>query len=168
MSMWTYGTPPKYYQTAVANTQGWATPSGELLVSIQGMATAHADAIAVPTFTLAVPANATYTTGQVLTFTLTVSEPIQIVNGTPSLILVFTSGQVSATYNATASTSTSLVFNYTVLATDASAAGITVDGIISLTSGAYILDLITGTCGQPVAPASLVFTPPVTTGIIIN
>ena len=66
-----------------------------------------------PTFTLAVatPANADLGVGHTVTLTVTASEAVTVAGGPPTLTL---NDGGSASYNAAASTATSLVFSYTV------------------------------------------------------
>lgn len=72
------------------------------------------------------PANGTYHPGQTWTFTLTTSAPVSI-TGTPYLQLTaLSSGTLSAhaNYVSASSTSTSLVFQYTIQPTDTALSGI--------------------------------------------
>ena len=170
MSTWNYKTGPAGVYcglyggaTVVASNQGWVNSlTGEVLVPIGGLTAKKADADAAPTFTLGLPANATYATGQVMTFTVTASEPVTVV-GTPSIALTLTSGVVLAAFDAVNSTSTSLLFKYTVKAGDTALSGITVANILTLT--AYpgngtdkVIDQIPNTCGQIMSPSALTYT----------
>jgi sugar lactone lactonase YvrE len=88
------------------------------------------------------PADNTYSTGQVLTFTLTYNEPVTV-QGTPRLKLtalgggantIGTSNVAYANY-VSGSGSMSLTFTYTVLSTDVAAAGISTTSPIDLNGG---------------------------------
>ena len=72
--------------------------------------------------------------GQVVTFTITPSKAVTVAGGTPSLTL---NDGGTATYDAAASTATSLVFTYTVAATQNTAA-LTVIGVAM--NGATVTD----------------------------
>ncbi len=80
------------------------------------------------------PATGDYTTGQAISFTLATSEPVTV-NGAPTLTL---NDGGTASYNAAASTSTSLVFSTTVAAGQ-NAATLAVTGV-TLPTGATIQD----------------------------
>jgi hypothetical protein len=170
MSAWSYKTAPLLQggvlyngATIVATAAGWKNSiTGELLAPIHNFAVRNADATTLVTYTLALPANATYATGQVMTFTVTPSEPVQVI-GSPSIALTLTSGGVLATYDAVNSTSTSLLFKYTVKTGDTALSGITVSNILTLTSYPgngtdKIIDQIAGGTGVVVSPASLTYT----------
>lgn len=170
MSSWSYKTAPSALggvlyngATVVASASGWKNSvTGEILATIKNLNTKNADALVVPTYTLALPANATYATGQTLTFTLTASEAVTVV-GSPSIAITLTSGGVLAAYDAVNSTSTSLLFKYTVKTGDTALSGITVANILSLTSYPgngtdKVIDQIAGTTGVVVPASSLTYT----------
>ncbi len=92
--------------------------------------------VVAPTVTsdTASPATGDYTIGQAIRFTLATSEPVTV-TGTPTLTL---NDGGTATYNAAASTSTSLVFSTTVAAGQ-NAATLAVTGV-TLPPGAAIQD----------------------------
>lgn len=141
----------------------------EVLVGLSELLAKKADAAGVPTFTLAVPANATYGTGQVLTFTVTPSEAVEVTN-TPRIQLTIGAATKYALYDAAASTDTSMVFKYTVVAGDASGGGgITVANTINLNTTGKVKDKIAiGGAVIDVASGALTFTVPATTGIIVT
>lgn len=174
MSNWSYRKAPVYFPGATATKQGWINPAtGEVLVAIANLNTKRTDANVVPTFTLAVPSNATYLTGQVLTFTVTPSEAVTV-TGAPYIVVTIGAAVVNAVYDAATSTTTSLKFKYAVVAGNVDADGIAVQNRITLnepTSGktkGKVVDIVTGTSGEAVASASLTFTVPSTTGILVN
>ena len=76
------------------------------------------------------PASGTETFEQVITLTVTLSEPIVVSGGTPRLLL---NDGGTASYNAAATAAlgdpTKLVFSYTVLAADQTVSGLAVTGI---------------------------------------
>ena len=86
----------------------------------------------VPTLSLAPPAAGAYVTGNILTFTVTTSEPVDVI-GSPTLALTLGVNSRVATYNAGLSTAGSLVFEYLLTDGD-SADGISI-GAISLGLG---------------------------------
>lgn len=155
---------------------GSVTPSGmiyscvEILVAIGGLVTLYADALITPTFTSAISYSGTSTvvTGNVITVTITASEPVQV-TGTPTIALTVGSATDFMTYNVTTSTSTSLVFNYTVLAGDHATAGNFVVGS-SIVGTVSIGDILpNGTVSGAVYPvASLAYTSPTTSTTTIN
>ncbi|WP_257658797.1 Ig-like domain-containing protein [Parapedobacter lycopersici] len=85
-----------------------------------------------------VPANATYIAGQNLDFTVNVSESVTV-TGTPQLSLTIGTASVNATYNAGGSTTTALLFRYTIQAGEVDADGIELETAIDL-NGATITD----------------------------
>lgn len=138
----------------------------EVLVALSELLSKELDVLTVPTFTLAVPADGHYVTGQVLSFTVTASEAV-LVENTPFINVTIGSTIRKATYDAASSTDTSLVFKYTVVAGDVDADGIVVATAISL-NGGKVKDKILAS-GGVVDAASLAFTnTPVTTGITVN
>lgn len=173
MALWDYNTPPKWFPTAVATANGWSDPvTGELLVAITALTTKKADAVVIPTFgTLAVPADGTYTAGQVLTFTLTPSEGVDVV-GTPWIAVTIGTEVRQAMFDRAASTATSLKFSYTVVAGEVDANGIIVNNSVKLGDNGVkgknrLVDQITGTRGVVIPELSLTFTVPSTSGILV-
>ncbi|CAK0741659.1 hypothetical protein CCP2SC5_1100001 [Azospirillaceae bacterium] len=81
-----------------------------------------------------VPSNNTYHSGQNLDITVRYSDAV-VVTGAPFISLALDNGVVNAAYNAGASTSTSLVFRYTVGANDSDIDGIIVNPSITLNGG---------------------------------
>jgi hypothetical protein len=172
MSTWSYKNKPTWFPTAVATSRGWENgTTNELLVAIGGLDTKNTDANSVPTFTLAVPANATYTLGQSLIFTVTVSEAVEVA-GTPALSVTIGSTVRLAVFDPATSTTTSLKFVYVIVAGDIDGNGIVVANTVTLGSTGKgknkILDAITGTSGEVIADAALTFTVPSTTGILVS
>jgi trimeric autotransporter adhesin len=172
MPLWSYAHPPVYHPTAVASPGGWKDPvTNELLVAISNFTAKNADAIIVPTYTLAVPANGTYVDGNVLTVTVASTEPL-FVEGTPSIALTIGAKNAQLVYNPADSTPTALKFEYTVVSGDSAPSGIVVANIISLTTVGKgknaITDQIVGGGGEAIAPAALTFTVPATTGILVS
>jgi hypothetical protein len=143
------------------------TKSMEVIVALGQLRTKDSDALVVPTFTLAVPANGNKVTGTVLTFTVTPSEPVEVV-GLPTIAVTIGSNVRLAVYDAVNSTSTSLLFKYTVVAGDVDADGIVVANVITLGTTDEVGDLIIGGGDVNIAPAALTFTVPTTTGITVN
>jgi len=93
------------------------------------------DAVAPAVSASTVPANDTYITGENLDFSITYDQPV-VVTGAPSVALTLdTGGTVQAVYDAGASTSTTLVFRYTVAAGNADIDGVAVASAISLNAG---------------------------------
>jgi hypothetical protein len=86
-----------------------------------------------PTPAIVLPPNATYTAGQVLSFTINFSEAV-IVTGTPVLPMTIGSSSVNATYQSGTGTS-ALVFNYTVVAGNVDSDGITLGNALTLGGG---------------------------------
>lgn len=141
--------------------------SEEVVVAIGQLLTKRTDGVAVPTFTLAVPADADYDTGAVLTFTVTASEAVQVI-GLPTIAVTIGSNVRLAVFDAVNSTGTSLLFKYTVVAGDVDANGIAVANVITLGTTDEIADVILGGGDVDIDGAALTFTVPTTTGITIN
>jgi len=78
--------------------------------------------------------------GDVVTITVTMSEAVTV-TGAPTLTLTIGATPVVATYNAAASTSTLLRFNYTILATQTDANGISIGANSLVLNGGAINDL---------------------------
>lgn len=139
----------------------------EVVVALGQLLTKKGDAAVVPTFTLAVPADGDYDTGAVLTFTVTPSEAVEVV-GLPTIAVTIGSTVRLAVYDPVNSTSTSLLFKYTVVAGDLDSNGIAVANTITLGTTDEIGDLVVGGGDVNVPALSLTFTVPTTTGITIN
>lgn len=170
MSNWSLATPPTYRPDAVATASGWTHPTtGEVLVTIRGLTTKRVDALVIPTFTISVPANASYAAGATLQFNVTASEPVTV-SGLPSLDLTIGSNVRQAVYDPVASTSTVLIFKYVLVTGDTDANGISCANTIDLNTvgkgKSRVVDQIVGSAGQTVAASALTFTVPATTGII--
>lgn len=171
MSNWSIKTPPTFFPTATATNQGWINPAtGELLVALSGLTAKNTDALSVPTFTLAVPANGTYNAAGVLTFTVTASEPV-IVTGAPTLGVTIGSTLRDAVYDPDTSTATALVFKYTIQTGEVDANGIAVNNVLTLgvtgKGKSKIVDVVADSTGAAVPDASVTFTVPSTVGIIV-
>lgn len=138
----------------------------EVLVALSELLSKKVDVATVPTFTLAVPADGDYDTGAVLTFTVTASEAVEVVN-TPRIAVTIGANTRYATYSLADSTDTSLVFKYTVVAGDVDADGIVVANAINLNTTGKVKDKILSS-GGTVDAADLTYTVPVTTGITVN
>lgn len=142
---------------------------GEVLIALRGLAAkatgANTDFGAVVTFTLGVPANKTYTVGEVLTFTVTASEGV-VVTGTPTIDVTIGSTARKAAFDGSKSTKTSLVFEYKIVTGDADADGIAVASTMAVTGKASVGEEIDGSKPRILTAGQLVFTnTPVTTGI---
>lgn len=85
-----------------------------------------------------VPANATYTVGQNLDFTVNFNENAFVAGGTPRIAVTLNSGSVFANYVSGSGTS-ALLFRYTVVTGDSDPDGIALAGTIDL-NGATIRD----------------------------
>jgi hypothetical protein len=138
----------------------------EVVAAVSEIAAKEADVVVVPTFTLAVPADGNYTSGQTLEFIVTPSEAVEVY-GKPTISLGFTSGTEYAAYVPALSTPTSLVFEYVVKSTDQDYNGISVSNVIAL-NGGEIDDVIVTSGAYPIPSAALTFTVPATTGILVN
>jgi len=139
----------------------------EVLVGLSELLTKKTDSDTVPTFTITVPADGNYVTDDVLTFTVTASEALTVVN-TPRIALTIGANTRQALYSAADSTETSLVFKYTVVADDLDADGIAVASAMNLNTTGRVKDKIIGGSEVEVDVGSLIFTPPSTVGITVN
>lgn len=171
MSSWSLKSPPTWFPTAVATANGWTNPvTGEILVWLSGLTTKRTDANGVPTFTLAVPANGTYTVGQTLIFTLTPSEAVDV-TGSPTLTLTIGATARDAVYDPTTSTSTSLKFKYTIQAGEVDANGIAAaTTLVFATTGkgkSKIVDQVADSTGAPVPEASVTFAVPSLVAVLV-
>lgn len=95
----------------------------EVMVALGQLEAVRADIAVVPTYTAAATYSGTshVVTGDIITITLTASEPVEMANA-PKVALNFNLTQRLATADAS-STATSLVFKYTVVAGDIATAG---------------------------------------------
>jgi len=174
MSQWSYTKKPNWvgdgkdaYNGAnvVPTLKGWEyQPTGEVLVAISSLNVKNSDVITVPTFTALATYSGTSTmvTGDVLTVTLTASEPVKV-DGTPAISLVVGGNNRELVFNPTLSTSTSLVFEYTIVAGDSAIAGQVTIG--ASTAGGSVYDIIQG--GALIA-ASVTFVAPDTSTSTVN
>lgn len=173
MSNWSLEKPPTYFPTAVATTQGWTDPTtGEVYVAIANLTGKQAPLASWPTtvtFTLSVPANATYEAGSTLTFLVHASSAVAVV-GTPSLDVTIGENVRQAVFTGIDATNKILTFAYVLQAGDDAPSGITVANTIDLnTTGSgksRVVDTLTLNSGETIPAADLTFTVPATTGII--
>lgn len=174
MSNWSIKTPPKYRPDAVATASGWTDPvTGEVLVTIKNLLVKQGPLASWPTFTLAVPADGTYhiATPDTLTFTVTSSAALAV-SGTPSIDVTIGSTVRQAAFTGIDATNKILTFAYTLQASDtADANGIAVANTVDLnTTGkgkSRIVDELTLNSGETIPAASLTYTVPATTGILV-
>jgi tripartite motif-containing protein 71 len=103
------------------------------------------------------PANAAYSTGQTLSFTVTYTTAVTV-TGTPRLDLTIGSNTEYANY-VSGSGTTTLTFTYTIQSTDTASSGISVSGTVDLNGGTITNGGLT---------ASQTFTPPSMSGITVN
>jgi hypothetical protein len=174
MSNWSLKKPPTYRPDAVASALGWVTPdTGEVLVAINGLTTKQGPLASWPTFTLAVPADGTYhiATPDTLTFTVTSSKQLAIA-GTPSIDVTINATVRQAAFTGIDATGKIMTFAYTLQASDtADANGIIVANTIDLSTtgkgkSRVVEDLMLNS-GETIPAASLTFTVPATTGILV-
>ncbi len=106
------------------------------------------------------PSAGSYQAGQSLSFTVNFSAAVTVdtIDGTPTLPLTIGASSVNATY-ASGSGSTALVFTYTVLAGDTDTDGIASTSPLALNDGS----IKAGTTA-----ATLTFTPPTTTTVLVD
>ncbi len=132
------GTDALYYKVAADGTLSSFTPSASQLTAdrlatdqrgVERNAPVDLGAFQlVRVATAAAPAAGTYKAGATLSFTVTFSDTVAVstTGGTPRLVLTIGAATRYATYDAAASTDTSLVFTYTVAAGDTDADGLAV------------------------------------------
>ena len=89
--------------------------------------------VATAVVSVSVPADATYYSNQVLSFTVNFSKGVSI-TGTPQLMLTLGSSAVAANYVAAGSSTTALQFQYTIPGTEADPDGIAINNL-SLNGG---------------------------------
>lgn len=122
MSQWTYSKKPGWYPAnkVEATPAGWShVDTGELLVCIGGLDTLNTDADSVPTFTITLPADGSYTEDDTLTFTVEASENVAVQHPASVLPITFYTGKtVYASFDGAASDANSLVYKYVVTADD--------------------------------------------------
>jgi len=124
---------------AINSVAGSALVSRSVGLLMSSAAASHNFAFvsATPITAVATPAAGTYKLGDTLTFTLTPSDTVTVdtAGGTPRLALTIGAATRYATYDAVSSTSTSLVFTYTLATGDTDADGLAVAGAIDLNGG---------------------------------
>ncbi len=165
---------PLTVNPGTVTVEGVLNKGYEVVIPIGGLDVVNADLNVAPTFT----AVATYSnlahmvTGDIYTVTLTASEPIDVQNisatTTPFTTVVIGVNTRDVLFNAAASTSTSLVFHYTIVAGDTAALGAVTGGTTITPNGAIFLDVAgsNGTHSAPFTPAA--FTAPVTSSLQVN
>ena len=158
----------------VTDAKGWVyTPTSlraglmanpEVLVACRNLAAVNTDAAVAPTYTAAVSysALAHMVTNDVLTVTLTASEAVEVL-GAPKITVTINGTARQASYDQASSTSTSLVFKYTVVAGDIATAGQITVG--TATVGGYISDILPS---NKRAVSTVTFTAPNATAISAN
>jgi hypothetical protein len=117
------------------------------------------DGVAPTITSVSGPAAGTYIVGQNLDFTVVFSEAVAV-TGTPRLQLTIGSTTQYATYQSGTGTST-LVFRYTVQSGDLDTDGIAVASTSIGLNGGTITDV-------PGNDAVLIFTPPITSGVLVD
>jgi hypothetical protein len=110
---------PQTVTSTTVTAVGLVSKSVEVVATLGGLYGVYADALAAPTFTAAITYSGTQNmvTGDQFRVTLTASEPV-FVAGTPTITVTINGVAKLATYDAVDSTSTSLEFEYIVLASD--------------------------------------------------
>ena len=131
---------------ALASNPGTTTVQGkvakyyEVVVACSGLQAAGVDQAVAVTYSAAVSYSGTaaMVTGNVMTVTLTASEPVEVLAAKINVVIGVNTRQL--TYKDTLSTTTSLVFQYTIVAGDLATAGnITV---ATSNSAGYISDVL--------------------------
>lgn len=124
------------------------------------MAGRNIDTVAPTVSSVSVPANGTYSIGQHLDFSVTFSEPVEIIGANPYLTVTFTSGVVVASYHSISADQRTINFRYTTFNGDADADGIQVS--TNLANFNSIYDLYDNNL------ASGIIAPPSTAGVIVS
>lgn len=134
-------TKPNHYPAGqiTATAQGWVytnplTGQSEVIACIRGLNTKNTDAVVAPAWTLTLMANGTYTVGQTMVLTLVPNEAVTV-SGKPYIDVTIGAIVRRFIYDGTTSTDTSLKFNYTLVAGDADADGITVSNTLTKGTG---------------------------------
>jgi len=123
--------------------------------------------VTAPTTTVTnLQGNITFVTGNVLTITVTASEPV-VVDGVPTLVLAINGTNRNALYVAADSTSTSLVFKYTVVAGDVATAGQFTIGT-SMAAAGSISDILVNGGSNPLTSGQKVISVISATSVTIN
>jgi hypothetical protein len=135
----------------------------ELLWFLKNLNTKRADAVVLPTFSAAVgySGTAAMVTGDVLTITVTASEPVHV-KASSFIAVDIDTDTVSAMYDGATSTSTSLKFKYTIEASDLATAG---QVIVDTTITGVVADILGGGSLQP---AAVTFVAPNTSTATVN
>lgn len=167
MSQYNYTKKPNWYDAGdvSASAKGWIhTPTGEVLVAIGNLDTKNTDAAAAPTWTLTLMANGNYVTDDPMVLELVPSENV-FVYGTPFIPVTIGATVRNFEYDPATSTPSSLKFNYTVVAGDVDADGITVADTLDVTNGA-VYDLVGDS--QSLISSAITYSVGTTTGITVN
>lgn len=109
----------------------------------------------------------TYVTGDILTVTVTASEAV-VVDGKPTIALTINATNRVATYDGSASTGTSLVFKYTVVAGDVATAGQFTLGTSMHNTTSSIGDALPNGGSRPLTSGQKVFPAVTTTSVTVN
>lgn len=176
MSLYSYKKIPQYFNkvvlTPVVSAAGWkvaaaaaGTRLGEVLVCIKGLTTKNA--VAYPTFVMSQPATVHYTTGQVLTLTVTASKAVQS-TGATTINLDINGTNRSAVFNPVTSTDTVLKFDYTFVAGDVAVSSIVIAAAMVPEAGHGVTMAIDTESSEIVPDASLIYTPIATSNVTVN
>lgn len=109
----------------------------------------------------------TYVTGDILTVTVTATEAV-VVDGRPTIAVTINAANRVATYDGSASTGTSLVFKYTIVAGDVATAGQVTLGTSMHTATSNIGDALPNGGSRPLTSGQKVFPAVTTTAVTVN
>jgi len=131
---------PLAVDPGASTVQGVVYKNIEVVVAISSLDTVYTDAFVAPTYTAAVTYSGTaaMVTGDIITVTLTANEPVEV-QGAPRIALTVGAATRQMALHST-STSTSLVFKYTIVALDSAIAGGVV--VAAATNGGYVSDVL--------------------------
>lgn len=155
---------------------GSVSPRGEILAAINSLQATNSALLVIPTFTAAFTFSnlAHMVTGDVATITLTSTDAVywNTSGGVPSVTLNVNATPRQMTFKPALSTTTSLVFNYTIVAGDVATAGQVTTGTSITLNGGQFLDSApdsgneAGTHNAPFTPGT--FVAPTTSGVSVN
>lgn len=147
-----------------ASVQGKVFKAVEVVAAISSLDTVYADAIVAPGFTAAVTYSGTSAmiTGDILTVTVSSTEEV-VVGGSPKIAVTIGANTRQAAFDQASSTTTSLVFKYTIVAGDVALAGNV--SVAATTNGGQIADVLPANKRQPVTVS---FTAPNTSTATAN
>lgn len=124
--------------------------------------------VAQPTVTTtSLVGNRTFITGDTFTVIATASESV-VVDGKPTIALTINAANRVATYDGSASTPTSLVFKYTVVAGDVATAGQVTLGTSMATANTDISDALAKGGSRPLTSGQKVYPAVTTTSVTFN